>query len=130
MANVKINRGAEMGAAAETPSQQLVRQGNDPHEVTDARGRVIVLKRPSTLSRLRFIEALGESSTNRLWVGTVSPLMYVSSIDGTPVSPPISKREIEALYTRLDEDGLEAVSAGLAEHFQSANEVDVDAAKK
>jgi hypothetical protein len=113
-----------------TPSKEIVRQANQVFEVTDSRGRVIGLKKPSPLARIRFIEALGESSSNRLWTGIMSQLMYVCALEGNIVTTPISKPEMEILYQRLDEEGMDALAVGLAEHFKSDFGLDIDAAKK
>ncbi|MCP1119631.1 hypothetical protein [Robbsia andropogonis] len=131
-AKVQINR-QDRGSDAhsETPSQQIARQVNAFVERTDSRGRLIRLKRPNAIARLRFIEAMGESSGNRLWVQVVAPLMNVVSIDGVSNSIPISKSEIEALYQRLDEDGMAAVVDGLEELLSEGDDkVDAEAAKK
>lgn len=95
---------------------------------TDSEGRVIVLRRVKPLQRLRFISAMGENSSNQLWVGTVGALMYVASIDGVAVNTPTTLREIEALYQRLDEHGMTAVYEGAAE--LQTPEVDTAEAKK
>jgi len=130
---VKINHGTDKAIleAGDTPTKQLTRQLNDAFDVEDVNGRKITLKKPNAIRKLRFIEALGESSSNRLWTGAVWPLMYVTAIDGKPVATPIAKIEMEALYERLGDDGMDAVSAGLGEYLKPGDEeVDAEAAKK
>jgi hypothetical protein len=115
----------------ETPSAMIVKQPTQQSSVVDSEGRTIVLCAPKPLQRLRFASAMGEDSANQLWSSMVAPLMYVVSIDGNAVSVPLSKREIEALFQRLDDHGLEAISAGVREMLGlSTAEVDEVAAKK
>lgn len=119
-------------AVEETPTQRIVRQSSEAVDVSDARGRVITLKKPGDLAKLDFIEALGESSSNRMWASMVWNAMYVSAIDGLAVTTPIVKPEVRALYQRLGEDGMKAVNDGANKHFgaSESDDVDIDAAKK
>lgn len=130
MSKVTINpQGAPMAASA--PSQQVMAQAANEVSAVDSAGRTIVLRKPNPLTKLRFIDAMGESSANRLWAGTVWPLMFVVSIDGVAVPLPAQKAQIEALYQRLDEHGYEAVSEAHEKHFAAgANGIDEDLAKK
>lgn len=112
------------------PSSQAVSQSTSEVQVTDARGRVITMRKPNPITRLRFIDAMGESSTNRLWVSNVWALMFVAAIDGQPVPAPSNKNQIEALYQRLDDDGIEVVSDAFEQHFTEKTDVDENLAKK
>jgi hypothetical protein len=87
--------------------------------VTDARGRVIGLRKPPFLAQFRLIEAMGPSATNEAYMNSVSPVLYVASIDGDPVPTPTTKLQVEAILQRLDEDGYAAVFKGSMLHFQS-----------
>ncbi|MCP3017547.1 hypothetical protein [Cupriavidus basilensis] len=114
-----------------TPSQQIIKEAAKEITTQDARGREITLRKPGPLNKLRFFEAMGESSINPLWSSVVSPLMFVSAIEGEPVLTPSTKREIEALYQRLDEDGMTAIGAALPGNFGiSGGEVNEEAVKK
>ena len=63
-------------------------------------------------------------------MGMVLPLIFVASIDGDQVFMPNTKREVEALISLLDEDGVSAVVNGVQEHFgQSDPERDKAALK-
>lgn len=119
MQKVTINPGAQRQADASAPSRAVVAQAANEVTVTDSAGRNIVLRKPNPLTKLRFIDAMGESSANRLWAGTVWPLMFVVSIDGVVVPPPAQKAQIEALFQRLDEHGYEAVDQAHQAHFAS-----------
>lgn len=100
-----------------TPSAEVVAKATAEVTVTDARGRVITLKKPGVLAQFRLVEALGDTARNQTYVEMVSPLIYVSAIDGDPVFPPSKKSEVEALIQQLDEDGLNAVIEKAHEAF-------------
>ena len=91
-----------------TPSEQLVKAAQSEIVIVDARGRNIRLRKPGVLAQFRLVEALGESASNSVYMSMIIPLVYVAEIDGDPVRTG-SKREIEALIQRLDEDGVTAV---------------------
>jgi hypothetical protein len=113
------------------PSDQIVQQANAEVTVSDERGRVIKLKKPGVLAQFRLIEALGETAKNEVYMGMVLPLIFVTSIDDDPVFQPASKREVEALIQRLDEDGIAAVLQGVQENFGKTDpEADKAAVKK
>lgn len=99
------------------PSDEVVQKSLLPCTVTDARGRVITLQKPGVLAQFRMIEMLGETAKNQVYVGMVLPLMYVSAIDDEPLTRISSKKELEALIQRLDEDGLLAVAEGVEKNF-------------
>ena len=96
--------------------------------VTSAGGKAIGIKRPHVLSQYKLVDAIGDSAENRVYLNMCIPLMWVASIDGNPVPQPTTKLQIEGLISRLDEDGITAVSKGIDEHFSRKNEV--AAAKK
>lgn len=93
--------------------------------VQDARGRSIGIGKPPFDAQFDLVEALGTSADNKTYLGMVSLLSWVKSIDGDPVSLPTTKLQIKALLKRLDEDGYTAVALGIAENFVSS--VDEDA---
>lgn len=95
-----------------TPSEELVRQAIQEETVTDARGRKITLRKPGVLAQFKIVEAVGpETAANQTYMQMVNPLIYVGAIDGDDVFLPATKREVEALIQRLDDDGLAAVFA-------------------
>lgn len=108
MANVTLN---------ETPSEEATAKAQTEFDISDARNRTIKLKKPGVLAQYRLIEILGASAKNEVYMAMVLPLIYVTSIDGEIVHQPISKREVEALIQQLDEDGIEAVMAGVQASF-------------
>ncbi|CAJ0698830.1 hypothetical protein [Ralstonia holmesii] len=116
---------------APTPSQQIMADAAAEVTITDSADRVITLRKPGAIAKLRFIEAMGESSINPLWVGITSQLMYVAAINGEAVATPRTKNEIEALYQRLDDHGVDAISKALPGKFGiGGGEVSDEAVKK
>ncbi|MGF2075647.1 hypothetical protein, partial [Enterococcus casseliflavus] len=87
---------------------------------TDASGRVITLRKPGILAQYRLIDALGNSARNEVYVGMVMPVLFVAQIDNVPISPLRTKAEVEALIQQLEDVGMEAVMAGVKEHFGKA----------
>ena len=84
--------------------------------VTDARGRVLTLKRPNVLAQFQLIELLGQTAENRVFLLMAVPLLYLQAIDGD-VQNFANRRELDAVIQRLDDDGLTAIQAAIAEHF-------------
>jgi len=111
----------------ETPSQQVIRSATAETTVTDARGRTITLKKPGILAQYRLVEMMGDSASNETYMNMILPVLFVSAIDGEAVLAPNTKREIEALIQRLDEEGIAAVVAGVQEKFGA--QVSVEAGK-
>ncbi|WP_026438914.1 hypothetical protein [Acidocella facilis] len=82
--------------------------------VTDAKGRVIELRRMGVLEQLRLYKVLGpELSENRAYIGLARIAAAVSSVDGVPLPFPGSEAGIEAALERLDEEGVAAVGEAL-----------------
>lgn len=100
-----------------TPTEQVIAKASAEVTVHDARGRAITLKKPGVLAQYRLIEMMGDSAKNEVYMSVVTPLIFVSAIDGDAVAMPANKREVEALIQRLDEEGVAAVVNGVQEHF-------------
>lgn len=114
-----------------TPSAEVVAQARQDVIVTDPRGRAIKLRKPGVLSQYRFVKMVGgEAATNPVYMGMVLPLLYVESIDADPVIIG-SERALDALITRLDEDGIAFVQQKVSENFggEKASEEKKDDAK-
>src|SRR5579875_2947023 len=86
-------------------------------EVTDGRGRAIMLRKPPVLAQFRLVEALGKAASNETYLAMVMPLLFVGAIDGEAVPTPSTKGEVEALIQRLDEDGYTALAEGVQANF-------------
>lgn len=101
----------------ETPSQQLINKADASVTIDTPNGLQVTLRKPGVLSQFRLVKMLGEAAKNQVYVGMVLPITYITGIDGKPVNYPNNEREIEALITRLDEDGVTAVMQAVDEHF-------------
>lgn len=107
---------------SQTPSEQVTAHVRAEYGVTDALGRRITLKKPNVLAQFKLVRMMGESAKNSAYMAMVSPLTYVTAIDGDPVALPMSERELEVLIQRLDEAGFLAVVEGIQEHFGDKEE--------
>ena len=109
---------AKLTVHSETPSQQVIKSANQLVHVTDAKGRVLGLRRLDFLEEFRIIEALGaELSANTTYMGMLNPLLYLAEIDGEPVPIPRNKIQAEALIQRAGREGFLAVIEGITKHF-------------
>lgn len=99
------------------PTEQIIAKANAEEVVTDPKGRPIKLKKPGVLAQFRLVEALGDTAQNAVYMGMVMPLIFVAEIDGDPVFPPNTKREVEALIQRLDTEGVNFVAQTVQEKF-------------
>jgi len=109
-----------------SPTAQALAKANETIDVTDTLNRRITLKKPRVLDQLRLVELLGESAQNDRYLVMVSPLLYVQAIDGEALLFS-TKRELEAAYQQLGEEGLTAVIEGIKKHFGASNEEDARA---
>jgi hypothetical protein len=104
-------------AGANSPTQQAVARAAAAHDIIDNLGRIITLKKPGVLAQFRIVEIMESSAKNEVYMAMVMPIIFVAAIDGDPVLMPNSKREVEALISRLDDEGVDAVHKGVVEHF-------------
>ena len=115
--------------ADDAPSTKLVNAAKSEVTITDPKGRRIVLKSPGVLGQFRLIEMLGQTASNQVYVNMVLPLIYVASVDSDPAAFN-TKRELEALIQRLEEDGISAVMEAVNTHFRKADpDADKEAVK-
>ena len=97
------------------PSERIVSEAAREFDVTDAAGRVLRLRRPGALDRLRLFKAVGPVlSVNERYVGYAMLAMCVSSIDGVPQPAPSNEGQLEGLVQRLGDAGMVAIGRGLA----------------
>ncbi len=98
-----------------TPTQSFIAAAQDVRDVTDASGRVLTVRRPSTLDRLHLFKAVGPSlSNNDRYLGMAMLAFAVIAIDGVPLPRPASEQQIEAAVERLGSAGLDAIGNSLA----------------
>jgi hypothetical protein len=103
----KATRRGTTGAEVVTPSQEIIGGAAATSTLPTASGRTLTLRKPGALQRLRLADALGaDSAKNEVYFGQAFVAVCVVAIDGDPVSFPTTKRELEALVQRLDDEGL------------------------
>lgn len=113
-----VRKGKAEAPKNETPSQQLIAKADSAVVIETPNGFSVTLRKPGVLSQFRLVKMLGDSAKNTTYVSMILPVTFVSHVNGLAVSMN-SEREIEALISRLDEDGIASVMQGVAEHFGS-----------
>lgn len=114
MSNVKIS-------INDSPTDQVLASSVKEEVVSDAAGRTIKLRKPGVLAQFRLVEAIGDSAMNKAYMNMVLPLLFVAEIDGEEVEPMSKKSHVEALISRLGEEGITAVVRGVADVFGAAD---------
>jgi hypothetical protein len=109
-----------------TPAEQVIAAAIASASVRDERGRLIVLKRPGILAQFRIVEVAGESAKNEVYMRMILPLIFVTEIDGDPILQPANKIQLEALITRLDDPGIDAVMKGVKENWGQRDDPEGD----
>ena len=105
-----------MSGAVETPSARIVAEAARVVSARDGDGRVLEVRRPGALDRLRLFKAVGPVlAENERYLGYAMLAMCVVSIDGVPVPVPVNEGQLEALVGRLGDAGLVAVGRVLRE---------------
>ncbi|MBV8576245.1 MAG: hypothetical protein JOZ58_14565 [Acetobacteraceae bacterium] len=98
-----------------TPSAAIVSAASGMQSVTDAEGRILVLRRLNALDKLRLFKAAGPVlAQNQPWLGMAMLACSVAMIDEVPIPPPTNEQHIEALVSRLGDSGIAAAAAALA----------------
>jgi hypothetical protein len=108
--------------SSQSASAQVIAKTAGHFNVTDKRGRVLTIKRPNLLKQFDLLEALGDLAENVTYRIYVTPIIYLTAIDGENIDPPLNRSEIKALIQRLDTDGFEALTAAIKEHFPTDTE--------
>jgi hypothetical protein len=106
-----------------TPSARIVASAAATVTVTDALGRALVLRRPGALDKLRLFKAVGPYlAANDPYLGMAMLACSVTSIDGVPVPAPVTEQQIEALVSRLGDEGIAAAAQALPQQPEHAGE--------
>jgi len=99
-----------------SPTEKIVGAGALASEVQDALGRRLMLRRLNAVDRLRLFKAIGPTlSENAAYLGMALLAVSVSSIDDVPLPAPGSEAQLEALISRLGDEGLEAAASAIPE---------------
>ena len=98
-----------------SPSRRLILEAATENDVVDSAGRVLRIRRPGALDRLRLFKAVGPAlASNERYVGYAMLAMCVTSIDGVPQPSPANEGQLEALVQRLGDPGMMAIGQELA----------------
>ena len=109
--------------AVATPSQQIIDDANRVVKVTDARGRVIEIKRMKMSIRRRVFKVLSsENGSKEQYLGLALLAACVVSIDDVSVPFPASELQMDALIDRLDDVGFASVVKGIQQNFRQEDE--------
>ena|SRR5437868_685948 len=98
-------------------TKELVSKARKEVTVSDARDRQLKLRKPNVLAHFHLVKMLGDAARNATYLQLVSPLTYLAEIDGDPVMPPNTQRELDALIQRLDDEGVMAIMDAIQMHF-------------
>ena len=97
-----------------TPTETVLASAGARTDVVAADGRKITLRQIHALDRLRLFKAAGPVlAQNQPWLGMAALAWCVTAIDDVPVPTPTNEAQIEALVSRLGDDGIEAIAAWL-----------------
>lgn len=103
-------------STGETPTAEVIRDANGTATITDERGRVLTVKKLSSLKKLKLQELIGASAAGiPSYMGTAVAACSVIRIDGQDVPWPATKLQFEAIVDRLDEEGIVAATVALAD---------------
>ena len=87
------------------------------HDIKAA-GYTIRIKKPGILEQVNIIRLLGkDDAENTVLMSIYAPLAYVAAIDGEDVARPTSRRELDALLSRLEDEGVTSLMEGVAKHY-------------
>ena len=112
----KIRAGA--GAGAEGATAALIHAAAQSHVKEFGGGRSVRLQKPSALAQFRLVKMVGpEVAKNSTLMMMYMPLMFIVELDGLPVAFPKAESEIEALISRLDDEGIQTVMLAVEEHW-------------
>lgn len=120
---VKIRPGGPGGGAA-TPTEQMLAAASAETVATDTRGRKFTLRRPGILTSFKLVEIAGDArAKNEVWMGMMTPFMFLAQIEDPGEPPeliffPKVWEEMEALMTRLGDEGYTAIAQEVATKFQ------------
>ncbi len=97
-----------------TPSNLIIADAAGLRSVTDVNGRILTIRSPTTLDRLRLFKAVGANlAGNERYLGVAMLAFVVDAIDGVPLPQPTNEYQIEAAIGRLGDAAIEAIAAAL-----------------
>ena len=95
------------------------------HTAKDSKGRTIAVRKLNVLDRMKLFECVGaENSKNDPYMEYATLAWHVTAIAGEPVTRPAKKPQLEALVSRLGEEGLVAVALELTPLYGTTEEAE------
>ena len=107
-----------INSAEPTAAQALLVRAKEVATTTDARGRVLTLRKPSMMQQINFNKVpSAENGMKPAYMMMIAPLMYLQAIDDVPTPIPTTDNEIQARVEHLGDDGFEALIKCMAENY-------------
>lgn len=125
-ARVRIHE--PLASAPATATQDLIAKALKEEVLVDGKNRRLMVRKPSALAQFRLIEAMGDTAQNQTYMQMIQPLIYLAKIDEDLIPTPSSKEEVEALITRLDDEGLASLMGWYVANVVGPTNAAVDAA--
>lgn len=98
----------------DTPSARIAEAAAGNATAQDELGRVLTIRRPGPVDRLRMFKALGpELAQNTTYLGMAMLAASVTAIDDIPVPMPGNELQLEALVQKLGDAGFAAIARAL-----------------
>lgn len=97
----------------ETPSIVIASTVQDKVNVTDDRGRLIVVQKLNLLNYYQLTKAMGDESSNAALMDMSITAASVRRIDTTDFAMPRTETDVRLLLQMLDFEGLRAAGEGL-----------------
>lgn len=108
-----------------TPTDKVVTAAASSVTVTDSLGRSILVRRPLLSDQLDLMVVVGpEASKNDMYMAMMNVLLHVQSIDDDPILPLTTKKAVDEMVNKLGNEGVEAVTKAISEHFSKTFTVD------
>lgn len=112
------------------PTDQLTASPIDGKVIEDSLGRKIVLRKPSLLDQIDFMDGLDKRAERPMMVGLAMALLFIAQFDGIVFQTPLNWNECRAAFKRLGEEGLAAVREAISDTSGVDPAKEKDAIKK
>ncbi len=103
---------------AKTPSAVIIAEANETAIVTDAKGRVIEIRRLRGRAMAKFIRACGRSADIQTYFGEAVIRASAVSIDNTPVPAAVNEDQVDRLWDMVDQDAAAAIATWFTEQAE------------
>ena len=105
-----------------TPTENMVAAAVNKVLVTDARGRVITVRKLTALNYYQLTKAMGDAGNISTTMDMAVTAAAVSRIDITDFAFPSTESDVRMLLQVLDFDGIKAAGEGLRQLHSKAND--------